>query len=118
MGEWVVVWVFFCVWVGGWVCSANAGSSTKFIAGVPVLNYHMAYDGEEVLVEGETEGEWIVMVNPGTSDKQIHSMCQGAEHGCKLEGHPSEEQVISRSTACAKEQSMAASWKATPVRNK
>ena len=76
----------------------------------------MAYDGEQVLVEGKTEGEWIVMVNPGTSDKQIHSMCQGAEHGCKLEGHPSEEQVISRSTACAKEQSMAASWKATPVR--
>lgn len=68
----------------------DAGSSTKFIAGVPVLNYHMAYDGEEVLVEGETEGEWIVMVNPGTSDKQIHSMCQGAVHGCKLEGHPSE----------------------------
>ena len=72
------------------MCSANAGRSTKFIAGVPVLNYHMAYDGEEVLVEGETEGECIVMVNPGTSDKQIHSMCQGAEHGCKLEGHPSE----------------------------
>ena len=43
---------------GGWLCRwiANARSSTKFIAGVPVFNYHMEYDGEEVLVEGETEG--------------------------------------------------------------
>ena len=35
-------------------------------------------------------GEWIVMVNPGASDKHIYSMCQGAVHGGKLEGHPSE----------------------------
>jgi len=65
-------------------------ASTKFIAGVPVLNYNLAYEGEEALVEGETEGEWIVMMNPGTSDAQINRMCKGATHGCKLAGHPSE----------------------------
>jgi len=75
---------------GARVSRKREASSTKFIAGVPVLNYNMAYEGEEVLVEGETEGEWIVMMNPGTSDKQISSMCQAATHGCNLEGHPSE----------------------------
>lgn len=63
--------------------------STKFIAGVPVMNYHMAYEGEEALVEGETEGEWVVMMNPGTSEKEMNSMCAQAAHGCKLLGHPS-----------------------------
>jgi len=63
--------------------------STKFIAGVPVMNYHMAYEGEEALVEGETEGEWVVMMNPGTSEKEMNSMCAQAAHGCKLVGHPS-----------------------------
>jgi len=68
----------------------DAVSSTKFIAGVPVLNYDAAYEGEEALVEGETEGEWIVVANPGTSDEQLRSMCSNAAHGCKLLGHPSE----------------------------
>jgi len=67
----------------------EAAPSTKFIAGVPVMNYHMAYEGEEALVEGETEGEWVVMMNPGTSEKEMSSMCGQAAHGCKLVGHPS-----------------------------
>jgi len=64
--------------------------ATKFIAGVPVLNYHAAYEGVDVLVEGETEGEWVVMVDPASTDKQIESLCQRAPHGCKLTGHPSQ----------------------------
>jgi len=64
--------------------------STKFIAGVPVLNYHTAYEGQEALVDGETEGEWVVMANPGTTDAQIERMCQKATpHGCRLSGNPS-----------------------------
>jgi len=63
-------------------------SNTKFIAGVPVLNYNLAHEGEAGLVEGETETEWIVMMNPGTSDSQISKMCQKATHGCNLAGHP------------------------------
>jgi len=63
--------------------------STKFIAGVPVLNYHTAYATEEPsLSETEArEGEWVIMVKPGTSDEQIQSMCKAASNGCKLAGH-------------------------------
>jgi len=64
---------------------------TKFIAGVPVLNYDQAYEGESSLgAAGEREGEWVVVVNPGTTDAQIKAMCESATHGCKLTGHPSE----------------------------
>jgi len=64
---------------------------TKFIAGVPVLNYDQAYEGESSLgAAGEREGEWVVVVNPGTTDAQIEAMCESATHGCKLTGHPSE----------------------------
>jgi len=64
--------------------------NTKFIAGVPVLNYQTAYEGQEILVQGETEGDWVVMVYPGTTDAQIERICKKATpHGCKLSGHPS-----------------------------
>jgi len=76
---------------GARVSRKREGSpTTKFIAGVPVLNYHAAYEGVEVLVEGETEGEWVVMANVGTTDAQLEGICQGMPHGCKLAGHPSE----------------------------
>jgi len=70
--------------------SRKRHASSKFIAGVPVLNYDLAYEGEEALVEGESEGEWILMMTPGTSDSQIETMCQMATHGCNLAGHPDE----------------------------
>lgn len=55
-----------------------------------MLNYQTAYEGQEVLVEGETEGEWVVMMNPGTSSEQMERMCAKATpHGCKLSGSPS-----------------------------
>ena len=47
----------------------------KFIAGVPVLNYHTAYAGEASLSQVESEGEWVVMLNAGTTDAQIEKMC-------------------------------------------
>jgi len=61
--------------------------STKFIAGVPVLNYHTAYKGVLGEVEDE-EQEWVVMVKPGTSDAQIQRMCKMNRNGCNLVGHP------------------------------
>jgi len=76
---------------GARVSRKREGSpTTKFIAGVPVLNYHAAYEGVEVLVEGETEGEWVVMANAGTTDAQLERICKATPHGCKLAGHPSE----------------------------
>jgi len=64
--------------------------STKFIAGVPVLNYHTAYGGRASLgeISSEEEQEWVVMVKPGTSDADIQRMCKMNKNGCKLAGHP------------------------------
>jgi len=63
---------------------------SKFIAGVPVLNYHTAYGGKAVLgeLDEEEEQEWVVMVKPGTSDAQLQSMCKRNRNGCNLVGHP------------------------------
>merc|ERR1719251_566865 len=65
---------------------------TKFIAGVPVLNYHPAYDGEvpNLAELGESPKQnWVVVAKPGTSDTQIQTACQVHGPGCVLAGHPS-----------------------------
>jgi len=65
-------------------------TATKFIAGVPVLNYDGAYNGESSLgeLESHKEQEWVVVVNPGTSDKQIQAMCKTNKNACNLVGSP------------------------------
>jgi len=71
--------------------SSKFVESTKFIAGVPVLNYHTAYDGDSKASFGEleeAEQEWVVMLHPGTSEAQIKSMCKTNKNGCNLAGHP------------------------------
>jgi len=72
--------------------SSNRQESTKFIAGVPVVNYLAAYGGES-LVEESTEGEWLVMMKPGTTDAQIAEICKAYKKGCKLSGHPDKSGV-------------------------
>jgi len=67
--------------------ATEAGPTTKFIAGVPLLNYQTAFEGEPILAEGEREGEWVVMLKAGTSDTQIQKLCKAAPSGCKLAGH-------------------------------
>jgi len=64
--------------------------ATKFIAGVPVLNYDGAYNGESSLgeLESQKEQEWVVVVNQGTSDAQIRSMCKTNKNACNLVGSP------------------------------
>jgi len=64
-------------------------SSSKFIAGVPVLNYHTAYGGKASLGELESVEvqDWVVVVKPGTSDAQIQKMCKASKTGCMLAGH-------------------------------
>merc|ERR1719469_988629 len=72
--------------------SSNRQESTKFIAGVPVVNY-LAAKGGEALVEESTEGEWLVMMKPGTTDAQIAEICKAYKKGCKLSGHPDKSGV-------------------------
>jgi len=63
---------------------------TKFIAGVPVVNYHTAYEGKSSLgaSDSEMKGEWVVVVKAGTTDAQMQSLCKAAPNGCNLMGHP------------------------------
>jgi len=55
---------------------------SKFVAGVPILNYHLAYDGQTTLKQ-----DWTVVVNPGVSDEQVATLCKLGD--CKAVGHPS-----------------------------
>jgi len=70
--------------------SRKHASGTKFIAGVPVLNYDGAYNGQSSLseLESEKDQEWVVVVNPGTSDTQIQAMCKTNKNACNLVGSP------------------------------
>ena len=59
----------------------------KFIAGVPVLNYEDAYNGES-LGEFGAEQAWNVVLKKGAKDSQIKEMCARATNGCDMVGHP------------------------------
>merc|ERR1719512_360831 len=83
---------------GGRIARKRGSDSTKFIAGVPVLNYHTAYGGARLrkgVAEAsfgaleEAEQEWVVMLKPGTTDAQVQKMCKLNKNGCNLAGHPS-----------------------------
>jgi len=76
---------------GARISRKRAGrDAPKFIADVPVLNYHTAYEGESSLgaSDGEVNGEWVVVVKAGTTDAQMQELCNKAPHGCNLVGHP------------------------------
>jgi len=83
---------------GGRISRKRDAASSKFIAGVPVLNYHTAYGGArarkgsamESLGEFEdAEQEWVVMMGPGATTSQLKAMCSANRNGCNLVGHPS-----------------------------
>jgi len=69
----------------------RAVQNAVFIAGVPVLNYDMAYDGHANLAEmseqemAAREQDWVLVMNPTTSEKDIERLCDGY---CIKEGHP------------------------------
>merc|ERR1740123_830632 len=67
----------------------GAHRNDKRIAGVPVLNYHMAYGGRGSLslLESETEEEWVVVMKHGTDQDLMDRMCKASKHGCNVEGH-------------------------------
>jgi len=68
----------------------NTDPAAKFIAGVPILNYHAAYGGSASLSSLETsrEEEWLVSLQPGATDAKIDALCKAAPRGCKMRGHP------------------------------
>jgi len=68
----------------------KSAPKTKFIAGVPVIEYHAAYDGNAAaLADVENkEQEWIVFVEPGTTDAEVQNLCKMNKKGCNLVGHP------------------------------
>jgi len=80
-----------CLNVQGARVSRRKGTDTsgKFIAGVPVLNYHEAYGGDSSASLAENAKEhWVVVVKSGTCDAQIEKMCK-VSNGCERMGHPS-----------------------------
>jgi len=58
----------------------------KYIGGVPVFEYHAAKAAS--LSEAEPEQEWILILQPGTTDAQVQSMCKMNTNGCNHVGHP------------------------------
>jgi len=75
--------------MGARVARKHSDPKTKFIAGVPVLNYDLAYNGANLAEVGaNTEVNWLVIGKPGTEDMHIQAACQ-AHGGCALAGHPS-----------------------------
>jgi subtilisin family serine protease len=60
---------------------------TKFVDGVPVLNYHLAYGGKTSLLERKGSQQWVVMLNAGVTDGQVDQLCKLSK--CVREGHPS-----------------------------
>lgn len=71
--------------------SPHALPETKFIAGIPILNYHAAYGGRGSLNELDVslEEDWLVMMHPRTTDTELQSLCKVSKNGCKHVGHPS-----------------------------
>jgi len=59
---------------------------TKFVAGVPVLNYELAYGGKTSLAERKGKQPWVVVVQNGVSEQEIDALCKMSN--CVREGHP------------------------------
>jgi serine protease len=79
-----------CLNVQGARVSRRKGTDTsgKFIAGVPVLNYHEAYGGVPgASLAEDVKEHWVVVVKSGTSDAEIEKMCKVSN--CERVGHPS-----------------------------
>lgn len=61
----------------------------KVIAGVPVLNYDLAYGGDIAAAADGAQESWIVALKEGATDEMIEELCKGIDGGCQMQGHPS-----------------------------
>lgn len=70
----------------------RSAQNAVFIAGAPVLNYNLAYDGHANLAElneeeiAALEQDWVLVMTPGTPERELKRLCQMA--GCVRQGHP------------------------------
>lgn len=64
--------------------SLSTGKS-KQLAGVPLLNYELAYEGQSKSVGRE---HWVVVTKKGVSDERLTELCQMSSF-CERVGHPS-----------------------------
>merc|ERR1719412_2707513 len=67
--------------------SKRGADNKKFIAGIPVLNYQDAYNGESLGEFGASQA-WDIMLKKGATNKVIEKMC-AAGGVCTMQGHPS-----------------------------
>jgi len=84
---------------GARVDRQRKNARSKFVAGVPILNYHLAYDGHQTLAQTENmKQDWTVVVNAGVSDEQVAALCELSV--CKAVGHPSKGGVPFFEVSC------------------
>lgn len=76
----------------------HKAARSKFVAGVPVLNYHLAYEGQSLAETENVKQDWTVVVNPGVTDEQIKALCNMGD--CKAVGHPSKGGVPYFEVSC------------------
>jgi len=79
------------------VQSVAHGAGSKLIAGVPILNYHLAYAGKTLSSKKHMRAEpvpgskhpesWIVVMSKEATDDQLHQLCAKVPGGCTKEGH-------------------------------
>ena len=62
----------------------------KFIAGVPVMNYHLAYKGSSLseMQRDNVREKWVIVLKPDASDSDINVLCEKGNR-CNFFGHPS-----------------------------
>jgi len=76
----------------------HKASRSKFVAGVPVVNYHLAYEGQSLAETENMKQDWTIVVNPGVTDEEIQALCNLAD--CKAVGHPSKGGVPFLEVSC------------------
>jgi len=69
-------------------------TTTKFLEGVPIYNYHMAHPGgmQPSLLELSQPKQWVIMFPDSFSDAQLKDFCDNppGNSKCESEGHPDE----------------------------
>jgi subtilisin family serine protease len=64
----------------------KSNQGAKYIAGVPVLNYHLSNNGNPSLAQDGAEQKWVLVANGDVSDGSLKALCKQAH--CNLLGHP------------------------------